>query len=299
MDRWVSSLEHITVGLYEKALPAALTWPERLAAAARAGYDFVEIAIDDSDGRIARLEWTPAQRAELRRAAEETGVPVRSMSLSAHRRFPLGSASPEMRQRGIDILLRAIDFGLDVGLRHILLCGAEDYYETITDDTRARFREGLSRGFEHASACGVMLALENWDVGVNSIQQAMDYVNYFNSPWFQLYADVGNLTYAGRDVCAELKLGRGHIAAVHLKDTLPGQLRYVPLGEGSVPFTEAMATLAEVGFQGPVCLELWTEKDPRAVEIVSDARQWVREQMQAGWQLHAQRSAAAKGVTTP
>jgi len=51
------------VGLYEKALPAALGWEERLAAAGRAGYDFVEISIDESDGRLGRLDWSAAERA--------------------------------------------------------------------------------------------------------------------------------------------------------------------------------------------------------------------------------------------
>jgi L-ribulose-5-phosphate 3-epimerase len=45
------------VGLYEKALPASLTWEERLTAAGQAGYDFVEISIDESDERLSRLDW--------------------------------------------------------------------------------------------------------------------------------------------------------------------------------------------------------------------------------------------------
>ena len=46
------------VGLYEKALPPELSWEERLAAAGQAGYDFIDISIDESDERLARLDWT-------------------------------------------------------------------------------------------------------------------------------------------------------------------------------------------------------------------------------------------------
>ena len=55
------------VGLYEKALPDELSWEERLEAAGRAGYDFVEISIDESDERLARLDWTPGngQQCEM------------------------------------------------------------------------------------------------------------------------------------------------------------------------------------------------------------------------------------------
>ena len=40
-----------TLGLYEKAMPAELTWKEKLEAARDAGYDFVEISIDETDAK--------------------------------------------------------------------------------------------------------------------------------------------------------------------------------------------------------------------------------------------------------
>jgi L-ribulose-5-phosphate 3-epimerase len=297
MQARVPDLSYIPVGLYEKALPPELSWPERLLTAANAGYDFVEISIDDSDERIARLDWGPEQRAALRNAVSDTGVPLKSMSLSAHRRFPMGSASPQTRQIGLDILKKAIDFTVDTGLRFILVAGSDVYHEESNEGTRQRYLEGLERGFEWATQAGVMLALENWDVeAVDSVQKAMWYVRHFNSPWFQHYVDIGNLVYAGHDVVSELEAGRGHIAAVHIKDTQRGQLRYVPPGEGSVPFVEAFAKLAEIGFYGPVLLELWTEHDPDALEIVTDASAWVRERMAEGWKLHQDRHSAKKGA---
>ena len=38
-----------TLGLYEKAMPSDLTWKEKLETAKAAGYDFVEISIDETD----------------------------------------------------------------------------------------------------------------------------------------------------------------------------------------------------------------------------------------------------------
>jgi L-ribulose-5-phosphate 3-epimerase len=282
-QRWKPLAPRLSLGIYEKALPAALTWPDRLSAAKSAGFEFVEISIDDSDGRIARLDWGPRERAELRQAVLDTGVPIRSMSLSAHRRFPLGSASPATRQRAQDILKKAIDFSVEAGIRLILIAGIDVYYEPSDAQTQVNFLRGLEQGFERASAAGVMLALENWDIQINSLRLARQVVDYFRSPWFQLYVDVGNLAYAGYDVIAELEAGRGHIAAVHFKDTLRGQLRYVPLGEGEVPFVAACAKLAELGFQGPAVVELWTEAYPNALEIATHANGWLRERIAEGW----------------
>jgi L-ribulose-5-phosphate 3-epimerase UlaE len=131
-----------------------------------------------------------------------------------------------------------------------------------------------------------MLALENWDIRINSLRLARQYVDYFHSPWFQLYVDIGNLAFAGYDVVDELDASRGHIAAVHFKDTLRGQLRYVPLGEGEVPFVAACAKLAELGFQGPAVIELWTEAYPNALEIVTQANRWLRARIAEGWQAY-------------
>ena len=42
-------------------------------------------------------------------------------------------------------------------------------------------------------------------------------------------------------------MGKGHLAAVHLKESRPGVYREVPYGEGHVDFTEATRTALELG----------------------------------------------------
>ncbi|HRZ90436.1 MAG TPA: hypothetical protein P5117_13225, partial [Spirochaetia bacterium] len=44
------------IGIYEKALPAGLDWPGMLRAAREAGYDYVEMSVDETDAPLARLE---------------------------------------------------------------------------------------------------------------------------------------------------------------------------------------------------------------------------------------------------
>jgi L-ribulose-5-phosphate 3-epimerase UlaE len=62
-------MERLPIGIYEKALPFNVDWPERLAKAKEVGFDFVEISIDESDERLSRLDWPAKQRAALRAAA--------------------------------------------------------------------------------------------------------------------------------------------------------------------------------------------------------------------------------------
>ena len=283
---WKSNLEAIKVGLYEKALPKTLSWEERLVTTRRTGFDFLEISIDDTDERIARLEWGPSRIQEIKALVQSTGVKIQSLSLSAHRRFPLGSRSQETREKSLDIFKRAIDLALELNVRVMLLSGAEDYYQEVDQVTKDRFLDNLGVGFELSSSAGLMLALENWDIQINTMPRVMEYVNYFNSPWFQTYTDLGNLIFAGVDVVSQLDHVKGHIAALHVKDTLPGQLRYVSPGEGEVPFVDAFEKLAEMGFQAPVVLELWTEEYPDAVQIVEAAGGYIRERMKEGWERY-------------
>lgn len=46
------------IGIYEKATPKHFNWLERLQFAKELGFDFVELSIDESDERLARLEWS-------------------------------------------------------------------------------------------------------------------------------------------------------------------------------------------------------------------------------------------------
>ena len=54
-----------TLGLYEKAMPSDLTWREKLLTAKEAGFDFVEISIDETDAKLSRLDMTKEERLGL------------------------------------------------------------------------------------------------------------------------------------------------------------------------------------------------------------------------------------------
>lgn len=267
---------HLPIGIYEKALPYNVTWRERLTLARDAGFDFVEMSVDESDERLARLAWSAHERAELRHAIADTGVRIITLCLSGHRKYALGSASPETRARALDIFRQAIDLSVDLDIRIIQLAGYYVYYEPHAECSRSRYQDGLAQGLEWATQAGVMLALENVDGNdVDSITRAMEFVRGFNSPWFQIYPDIGNLGEHRLNVCAELERGHGHLVGVHVKDTRPGEPRRVPFGKGSVPFVDAFRQLARMNFSGPVLLEMWNDDSPEAMRIIRESREWV------------------------
>lgn len=277
------------LGIYEKALPKHLSWPERLALAKACGFDFVEMSVDESDERLARLSWSKEQRLSLVSAMLETGINIPSMCLSGHRRFPFGSHDEATRQQAYLIMEQAIQLAKDVGIRTIQLAGYDVYYEQQDEGTLARFAEGMQWAVERAAAAQVMLAVEIMDTEfMSSISKWKSWDTLLASPWFTVYPDVGNLSAWGNNVAQELQLGIDRIAAIHLKDTFPvtetspGQFRDVPFGEGCVDFVALFRTLKQLNYRGAFLIEMWTEKADEPVAEIVQARRWIEQQMQQG-----------------
>jgi predicted hexulose-6-phosphate isomerase len=276
------------IGLYEKALPNKMDWKARLEAAKEAGFDFIEISVDESDERLARLDWDCKKRDEIRGLITKTGIRIPSMCLSAHRRFPFGSEDKRTRERAREIMVKAIEFSIDLGIRIIQLAGYDVYYEESNDKTKELFLEGLKEAVTLASRAGVILAIEIMDTEfLGTITRAMKYIDELKSPWLKVYPDLGNLSQWATDPAKELELGLEHIVAIHIKDTKPGVFKCVPFGDGTVEFTKLFRKLRGLDYQGPFLIEMWADNDQpynreKAIKEVREARIWVEEKMKEG-----------------
>lgn len=255
------------LGLYEKALPTQMTWADRLEKALSLGFDFLEISIDETNERLSRLDWSLVQRRGLVHLSQDLGIPITSMCLSGHRRFPYGSQDPKNVEKAREIMDKALDFALDCGIRNIQMAGYDVYYEESTPKSRQQFKDELAKAVEKAAARQVMLSIEIMDHPfMSSITRFAEITKEIRSPWLTVYPDVGNLTAWWNDVPAELSTYIARISAIHLKDTRPvgpkslGQFRDLALGEGTVNFIEIFQTLQQVNYQGAFVLELWGDK---------------------------------------
>ena len=229
------------LGLYEKSMPNSLSLPDKLCTARDAGYNYLELSIDESQEKLDRLNWSSLQIRDLWLAQQEAGLPIRSICLSGHRKFPMGHPDREIRERSMEILHKAVQLAASLGIRLIQLAGYDVYYLPSTQQTRELFAQSLAQATDYAARYGVILAFETMETPfMDTVEKAMDWVNQIDSPYLQLYPDVGNLTNASvlyhRDVCGDLSLGQGHLAAVHLKESRPGVYREVPFGSGHVDF---------------------------------------------------------------
>ena len=240
------------LGLYEKAMPDSLDWEEKLLTAKHAGYDFIEMSVDETDEKLARLDMSIDDRRALVDLTLRVQMPIRSMCLSGHRRFPLGSHDRATVARSLEILSKAVKLAADLGIRLIQLAGYDVYYEDSDDFSRNAFTDNLTAAVEMATAEGVILGFETMETEfMNTVGKAMSFVSAQESPYLGIYPDIGNLTNAavlyGTDVISDLVLGRGRLFAMHLKETVPGVFREVPFGAGHVDFDCAIDAAWNLG----------------------------------------------------
>lgn len=268
------------LGLYEKSMPGDLTWAEKLQAAKNAGFDYVEMSIDETDAKLARLDMTDGEIDEVRAAMRATGVPFRSICLSGHRKFPLGCPDIQKQDRSLEIMQKAVALAAKLGIRTIQLAGYDVYYEKGTDKTRADFLQNLRKAADMAAAEGIQMGFETMETPfMDTVEKAMNYVRQVDSPYLGVYPDSGNITNAALlydgDVAADLETGRGHIVAVHLKETVPGKYREIPFGTGHVDFQKIVNKSWQLGVRRFVG-EFWYDPQTDWREELQKANDFLR-----------------------
>lgn len=245
-------MQPYSLGLYEKAMPDGLSFREMLDLTARTGFDRLELSVDESDMRLSRLDWQTSQVHELKRHVDDSGVLIRTMCLSGHRKFPLGSHDPEIRGKSLEIMRKAVSLAAELGIAIIQLAGYDVYYEPGDADTCAWFAENLAVSTEIAAKAGVLLGFETMETPfMDTVGKAMAYVNLVGSPYLGVYPDIGNLKNAavlyGSDLLDDIELGRGHTYAAHLKETVPGVYRNMVFGTGHTQYQDCIQVLWGMG----------------------------------------------------
>ncbi|WEV51311.1 L-ribulose-5-phosphate 3-epimerase [Lactobacillus sp. ESL0731] len=271
-----------SLGIYEKALPQNLSWEETFNLVHQLGFNFLEFSIDESDKRLARLDWTHDERKKFRDLMWSTNTRINNLMLSGHRRFPLGSADPDVRKKSLEMMSKAVDLCVDLGIHNIQMAGYDVYYEKKTDLSREYYVENLIKCVHMAAKKNIMLSIETMDDPfINNLSKIAQYHQLTQSPWLQAYPDLGNLSaWPENDVPAEIENYIDTICAIHLKDSkkvtpdFKGQFKNVPFGTGCVDFVGLLRELVRLNYNGSFTIEMWSgdNGDENALEEVEAAK---------------------------
>lgn len=272
------------LGLYEKAMPNHLTYSEKLIFTSLSGFDFIELSIDETDEKLARLDWNDQQILSLNQLMEHHHIFIQSICLSGHRRFPLGSENDKIRNQGLSIMTKAIVLAYRLGVRYIQIAGYDEYYQPSNEETKLRFMDGLKKAVEVASTYGVTLGFETMETPfMNTVEKAMTYVNLIGSPYLGVYPDIGNLTNAkdgnADEVVKDIQKGERHIIAAHLKETKPNIFRNLTFGEGHTNYPVLIKELIRQGVRLFVG-EFWYNGEENWQQRLKDASEFLKHQIE-------------------
>ena len=96
--------EKVVMGIYEKALPKKASWSTKIDTAKEAGYDFIEISVDESDERLSRLDWRKEEIKDMKNLLIDKDFRIPSMTFSGQKRYPMGSMDSSIREKSMDLM---------------------------------------------------------------------------------------------------------------------------------------------------------------------------------------------------
>lgn len=274
-----------SLGLYEKAIPEGMDFPEMFDITRECGFDRLEISIDESDRRLERLDWDASKQRELGSISRAMGTPLKTMCLSGHRKYPMGSHDAAIRKKSMEVTEKAIRFAVNAGISVIQLAGYDVYYERGDEETEKWFLENLARAAIMAAENGIILAFETMETPfMDTVEKSMKYVDKVGSPWLGVYPDIGNLKNAsliyGNDVVQDMMAGQGHVFAVHLKETKPGIYRDMNFGDpdGHTEYVRCIEASLKMG----VCMftgEFWFQAGQDYKKTITEANSFLRKKI--------------------
>jgi hexulose-6-phosphate isomerase len=213
------------------------------------GYDGVELDSPSS------LDWR-----EVLRAKAATGLEIPGVVCSTHWGKPLSSPDEKVRQEGIEGVETALkDCRLYGGTTALVVpgvCKDGVTYEQAWERSTASLRQLLPL----AEELGVRIAFENvWNDFITDADEAVRYVDQFESPWVGWYFDTGNIVRYGRPPEWVRKLGsrtikvdiKDYSRALMEKDGVWAGFRCeIGNEDSSVEWAETMKALDQVGYRG-------------------------------------------------
>ncbi len=245
-------------------------WQREFSLARKLGFDAIEW-IFEADAAEENPIRSQRGRAEIRAAAEASGVAVRSVCAGYFMVHRLAGGDAESRARHVEVLLQLIREASDIGAQRILL----PLLETSAVDTPALkddIVESLRAAAPVAAQYGVILGLEMELPGVEYARL----IERVGHAAVRAYYDVGNSSAQGVDVALDIVPLLPHLFAVHVKDrkTHGGS---VPLGQGDTNFPGFFRALSAFGFRGDLLLQHYFADDPEGTARA--ALGYVREQL--------------------
>jgi len=216
--------------------------PSALDLAKQIGLNGVEISAGKPEDKIAIANVD--LREQYKTKMKETGIQIPSIAMGLLNDAPFANDP-----RAVNWLIDTIDSAKDLGAKVILLAffGKGDLKDKqgLKNDDIAEMVNRLKEVAPKAKESGIILGIEN----TLTAQQNMDILDKIGHEACKIYYDVGNSTYSGYDVPAEIRMLKDKICQIHFKDGA------FYLGKGKVKMEPIVEAIKEIQYQGWLVLE--------------------------------------------
>ncbi len=231
---------------------------------AEIGYRSVAITIDHG-ALPPRASDLPEKIDGLRRLLERFGM--RSV-IETGARFLLDprqkheptlvSADPDGRARRVEFYKHACDCAARLGSDCVSLWSGVLRDGVSRRQALDRLAEGLQEVLDYGAGQGVVIGLEpEPGMLVDSMHRYEELLGRIDAQSFRLTLDVGHLQCQGELPIPEIiRRWAPRLVNVHLEDMRTGVHEHLMFGQGQIDFPPVLRSLAEVGYNGGIHVEL-------------------------------------------
>ena len=243
----------------------AQTLNESFALAKKAGFEGVEVALDEKNGEIT-LSSTEKDLLEVKKQANDNGIELYSVASGLYWSYFLNDDDEAQRSKAQDIVKKQLEVASVLGCQTILVipgCVNADFAAPgkVMDYERCynRSLESINKVKDYAAQYKVEIGLENvWNKFLLSPLEMRNFIDAVDSEWVGSYFDVGNTLYCGYPEHWINALGK-RIKKVHFKDyrvQAGGLHGFVDLLAGDVNYPAVVEALNGIGYDGWVTAEM-------------------------------------------
>lgn len=274
------------LGFVSAILPD-LSLAEVLQVAADIGYSCVELMCwppSKAERRYAGVthvdvtEFGPAQAADVRTLVDRTGVAISGLGYYPNPLSPVGDEGP----RAVEQIRRVIDAAALLGVGRMNTFVGRDWTRSV-DDNWPRFLEVWKPLVDYAERRGVRIGIENcpmlftrdeWPGGKNLAVSPAIWRRMYEaipSPAWGLNFDPSHCIWQQMDYLEPLREFASRLVHIHAKDVRIDRRRLDQVGIlahpaeyhtpkipglGDVDWGRFFSVLTDVGYRGPVCVEV-------------------------------------------
>lgn len=233
------------------------SFAEALAGIAGAGFTSVELSsVPGWTEHVARNA-SDSELDTIARQVREAGLDA--ISLSGH--------SDLASDAGVEAFRRSIHICRQLGIPYLTTStgGHDDTSAGSVEEQRQAFLTRFGPLADEAAEGGITICIETHGGLSATGALAAELIEAIDKPNVGINYDTANVIFYGNVRPEEdIRAAARHIAHMHLKDKAGGdqEWNFPAIGSGNVDFASIFQTLEEVGFHGPVSIELEFQGEP-------------------------------------